>query len=132
MITDEEFMAGLERDYPNEDWDSVPDPETFPDIYTVHGQQWEQTMPFKGKQLPPRKTHFSVGAEYATMEEAQAQVEKCKAWGTTYHNRSTFTIIPESLEIKAEKPRAAVDKWLMKGFREDILAGKKVFPMYLP
>ena len=132
MITNEEFMADLERDYPNEDWDNLPDPETFPDVYTVHGKQWEQTMPFKDKQLPPRQVEFEVGVEYATIEEAQAQVEKCKAWGTTYYHRSTFTVIPESLEIRAVKPREAVDKWLMKEFRADILAGKKVFPMYLP
>ena len=125
MITNEQFMADLERDFPDEDWDKVPDPDTFPDVYTVHGQQWDVQW-MKGMRPPYwdcRTVSFSVDGEFSTIEEAQVQVEKCKAWPK---------VVPWSLEIKTCKPVAAVDKFLMKEFRADILAGKKVFPMYLP
>ncbi len=38
LITSEKFMDDLEREYPNEDWGNVPHPDTFPDVYTVHGK----------------------------------------------------------------------------------------------
>lgn len=124
-LTNDQFMADLERDYPNENWDAVPDPETFPDVYTVHGKQHESQY-MKGM-TPPYWHHyqlsFTVDAEYATIEEAQAQVERCKTWED---------VVLDSLEIRNVKPRHACDKWMLKMFREDILAGKKVFPMYLP
>ncbi len=125
MITNEQFLSDLDRDFPNENWDAVPDPETFPDVYTVHGKTHRSTY-MKGMQ-PPRWVHdqmaFAVDAEYATIEEVQAQVELCKMWKD---------IVLDSLEIRTVKPRHAVEKWLMKTLREDVLAGKKVFPMYLP
>ena len=125
MITDKQFMEDLERDYPNEDWDNVPNPDSFPDVYTVHGARWETN--YMSGMRPPywdtRKVYFSVEGEYKTREEAEEQVERCKTWED---------IVPESLEIRAVKPREAVHKWLCKEWREDILAGKKVFPMYLP
>ncbi len=105
MITNEQFMADLERDYPNENWDNVPDPSTLPDIYIVEG------------------TNFSVETEYATIEDAQSQVERCKTWDG---------VIPESITIRISKPRAGLDKFMMKQLRDEILAGKKVFPMCLP
>ena len=66
------------------------------------------------------------------MAEAQSQIEKCKKWESTLYHRSRFTVIPESLEIRIIKPSDAMDKWIMKELRQEVLDGKKVFPMYLP
>jgi hypothetical protein len=121
MITDKQFLADLEKEYPNEDWDKMPNPDSFSDVYTVHGLQWD-IRHFKGN-TKQHKVGFSVNAEYATIEEAQAQVEKCKVWEN---------VIPESIEIRAGKPQEIVHKFLIKELRQDILDGKNVFPMYLP
>jgi len=121
MITNEEFMENLERDYPGEDWDAVPDPATLPDIYEVHGWKWAEVGPPWKRTM--RKQAFAVVTEYKTYEEAQAQVERCKTWEG---------IVPEEIEIRALKPSDAVWKHFDKECRERILKGEKVFPMYLP
>jgi hypothetical protein len=69
------------------------------------------------------REHFSISNEYATLAEAEAQIERMKTWGN---------VIQDSVKIVEKSPSAAVDLWLLKIFREEILSGKKVFPMYLP
>jgi len=125
MITNEEFLKQMEEEFPGEDWDNLPDIETLPDVFTVHGLQWMDSPPsgkFKGK-FGKQKTGFTVQGEYATRAEAEAQVERCKTWEG---------VIPESLEIRENKPEKEVWKRFSKDCRDAIGRGEKVFPMYLP
>ena len=112
--SDNEFMAMLEKDFPNENWDNVPDPETLPDIYIIQGKQ-------RGSGNWP--IHFEVHQEYTTMEAAQIQVEHCKQW---------TDVIADTIEIIPKKSANAVWKWMYKEWKERIEKGDSVFPMNLP
>jgi hypothetical protein len=120
MMTNEEFMAQLQRDFPEEDWDSVPDPDTQPDIYVVSGWRWTDE---NQSGLNGEKIAFSVEGEFTTREDAETQVERCKRWPG---------VIPDSLSIQAAKPAKVVWKHFCKESRSRILVGENVFPMYLP
>lgn len=125
VISNEDFMKQLEEEFPGEDWDNLPDIETLPDVFTVHGYQMVDSPPsgkFQGK-FGKQQTGFTVHKEYPTRQEAEAQVERCKTWEG---------VIPESIEIRVNKPEAEVWKRFCKDCREAIGRGEKVFPMYLP
>lgn len=111
--TDENFLADIEARYgPDFDWDSVPDPETLPDVYEVSGR-----LKNGGR--------FCVEEEYPSMEAAQAQIERMKVDPDWAHANLTFKIV-------AHKPHADVDRWIDRLWLMDIRAGKKVFPIYGP
>lgn len=118
-ISDHDFLRMIEEEFPNEDWDAVPDPETLPDIYKVQGQ-WLQPAAGKRKECVES---FEVQNEYVTREQAEAQLERCKTWEG---------VLPESLKIVTLKPWAALSRALYRDWRREILEGKKVFPLNLP
>lgn len=77
--TNEEFLAELEKDYPNFDWDNLQDIEQAPDVYKVEGQQHRRKV-FKDSGHEIKDIiHFSIGVEYATLELAENQVENMKS-----------------------------------------------------
>jgi len=101
--TNQEWFDLIAKDYPNEDWDAVPDVETLPDIYKVCGK-------FKSKFNC--SDSFVVITEFKTLEEAKAQVERCKTtWGVEF----------DSIEIKSQKPKEALWKSWAKELREKLM-----------
>lgn len=119
MLTDDEqFLKDLEKDFPNVDWDNLPDIETIPDIYIVEGMNWDVVKAGLAKEIK-----FSIDKEYKTKEEAEKQIEICKTWNG---------IIPESLTIKTQKPEEEVFKRFYADCLKRIKNGEKVFPIYLP
>jgi len=137
-MTDEDFLKDLEERYPNEDWDNLPSPESFPDIYKVSGYYrlgWKYELgetqeedkwvfdELMAKQQNKFGTPFSIHTEFKTYEEAEKCADKWKKFPHVH---------PSSIEIKAYKPDEILDKHLCKELRDKIKSGQKVFPMYLP
>lgn len=59
------------------------------------------------------------------IEEAQAQVERCKTWKDTTWGKSTIKHIPDSVYIEKNKPSNAIWKHFYKLERERILKNEK-------
>lgn len=104
--TNESFLEDLDRDYPGVDWDAVPDAETFPDVFEV-----------KGIDLDGRG--WSIFPPFVSRQAAEDWIA-CRLHGT------------RSCQIVVTKPTEAIDMEIWRDLRKDILAGKKMFPMYLP
>ena len=117
-INNEELMQMIAEEFPNEDWEALPDIGSIPDIYKVRGKMME-LFGMVGKQKW-REVHFEVQTEFATREEAEKQVQHCYEWEDT---------VPNSIEIVALKPSEALWKDIYKDWRKDILSGNKVLPI---
>jgi hypothetical protein len=108
--TNDEFMRMLAEEHANVDWDKVPDPDTLPDIYTIDGLKKD------GKA-------FSIDHEYASYQEAEFKVTEVRGWADVHG---------PSVKIRAAKPAEAVWLWCCKEWRERVMQGEQVFPIYGP
>ena len=148
--TNEEFLEGLERDYPDMDWDNLPDIEDAPDVWIIDGWEHHRRRFLKHKDREERiRNHtiaFFIGHEYTSYEEAAAKLESMKTdptWceeklsndnsdGPVPFIEHTGPVIFEQTTIRKTKPRESIDLHVMSQLREKVLAGEKVFPMHLP
>jgi hypothetical protein len=148
--TNEQFLEGLEKDYPDVDWDNLPDTETAPDVWIIDGWEHERTVFLKHKDRDERERKrtiaFSISHEYTSYEEAAAKLQSMKTdplWceekltddnsdGPVPFIKHMGPVIFERTTIRKTKPRESLNLYVMKELREKVLAGKKVFPMYLP
>ena len=114
----ESFLAGLDKDYPNVDWDNLSPEESVPSIWKINGY----TIEIENGKL--RRSAFGVDAEYASKELAEVQVQYMKdTWTCLEH---------DSIEIYETLPLDQLELYLMRDLRAKVLIGEKVFPMYLP
>jgi hypothetical protein len=91
VISNEDFMKQLEEEFPGEDWDNLPDIETLPDVFTVHGYQMVDSPPsgkFQGK-FGKQKTGFTVHKEYPTRQEAEVGLGRNRKALTREPGRTT-------------------------------------------
>ncbi len=115
---DVEFLQELAESCPDIDWDHLPGLEDAPDVFVVKGMKI--TTNRRGNDF---SCDFQVDAEYKTREEAEAQLKRCETWSG---------VILASLNVSTEKPSSLVYLHLAKAFRDDILAGRKVFLLEWP
>jgi len=143
MITDDDFMKELERDYPNENWDNIPDPSTLPSVYKIYGQKQVITKSLISGKTTKRLEHFEIGVEFKTKEEAENCIkENTESWSKVHFSDDSLTWrrnlvwsgphLMDSIKIQEKKPSDAVAMSTIAQFRKQILAGEKVFPIYLP
>ena len=142
FASDQTFMEHLAENYPDIDWDNLPDLESAPDVFTIQGQiRYRYVYKTKGKES--KGYHgFTFGKAFATREEAEVALEQLKhdpQYSEEHlHGETCFTdtylgpLIWDQMRIEVRKPTALVDLHMMRAWRADILSGKKIFPMYLP
>lgn len=143
MITDKEFMEELARDYPNQNWDEVPDPSTLPSVYTVSGKKQIVTRSLINGKTTKILEHFQINTEFPTKESAEEYIEKMRpTWSKvvfrdeslTWRNKLVWSgpYLFDTIQIQEKKPVDAVMLSTVAEFRKEILSGKTVFPMSLP
>ena len=112
-LTNEQFLKDIAIDFPDTDWDNLPDVSTCPDVFVV-----------KGKSNEDKGTYdFEIDKEYTTKEEAEAQVKRMETWEN---------VVPGSVEIIQDKSKDILYKYWVASCLKDIKEGKKVFPLLLP
>src|SRR4051794_28299042 len=104
--TDEEFMASLENEFPGVDWDNLQPLESVQDVYIVTGVG-------------------SDGYHFSTVEMATREAAEASAAG--FRNDPKY--VADTISVKATKPSDEVWKRQYKAWRDEILAGKTVFPI---
>lgn len=134
--TNESFIADIKKEFGKDfDWDSVPDPDTLPDIYVIEGifkhqQHYYYHEPWKcfpeGDRLAVRRR-----VEFTSQEEALQKLAELLEDAKKNPDSYQALHLP-SLKVSADKPEKAVDMWLNRLFVLDIRAGIEVFPMYFP
>ena len=113
MISNEEFLASLAEDYPNVDWDNLPDLESSPDVFVVHFKEPGRFNP----------RYCQIHKEYETEEEAKRYITELMP-----------KVFPEAYDVEIRRSKADHLTWLhiFRELRNEVLSGEKVFPMYLP
>ncbi len=135
LQNDEEFLKYIAKNYPDVDWDNLPD---NPKIFVIEGKRSEKRI-FKdyGKEMITT-THFVVGVEYATRELAEAQLKSMhETWAETQTYEHEYytdieTVMPESWHIVEKYSIKDSELDMLALFKEKIDAGEKLFPIYLP
>lgn len=82
----EEFLKELETDYPDVDWDNLPDEDSQPDVYHIDGMQWHRyhfyaqesraSNNWQAKEEKDDKSQIGIGFEEIKSKE---QAEKLLA-----------------------------------------------------
>lgn len=102
-LDDESIVKHIVLNHQNEDWDKVPDPDVLQDVFVIYGKRLriKDDGPYVGNNV----IDFAIDGEFATIEEAQAQIEKCKSWEG---------VIVGSLRVVNHKPSHAIWMWYLK------------------
>jgi hypothetical protein len=143
MITDEDFMKELDRDYPNQDWDNVPDPQTLPNVYKISGKTQIVVRILSTGITTKIQEHFQIATEFPSREAAEEFIkERTMIWSSVFFKDEslswgkrltwTGTRLMDSIVIEQRKPEDACVLATVADFRKQILSGKKVFPLSLP
>jgi hypothetical protein len=143
MITNEEFLKGLDQDYPNQDWDAIPSLDSFPNVYIVNVQKQIITRHVTSGKTIKKLEWTQIATEFPTRIAAEEYVEKMKpVWSKVNFIDDSLTwrqklvwhgpYLLDSIKIQEKKPEDAVALSVMADLRKQVLAGEKVFPMYLP
>lgn len=128
MITNEDFLKSLAEDYPNQDWDNLPDLDSAPVVFYIkHKVKWTD------KRDVERIDGCESQKEYATKDEVLLGIEEMKK-NPSYHTVQSRPVefLWDTVEICERKPHDLVCLHLMHDLRADVLAGEEVFPMHLP
>jgi hypothetical protein len=151
------FLEELEQDYPDVDWDNLPDLDSAEDEYFIDGLQYHR-LHFSHRvcetygERPEKDIISKIGIElgpYKTEEEAEEmrqkmltedrwqkeQLEKVGSELDPIRSDKYFgPVINDSLKIQKRKPRDLVMLHTMKSLRDRVLQDpdKQIFPMYLP
>ena len=150
--TNESFLEMIEEEYPDTDWDNLPPLDSKPTYWRIDGMQWNRLdFVIKGN---VRKTKCGFGCgKFASKEEAEAKVESMKTDpafceeqlhddqtvpGHAMENNSlrhkTYLgpVIFDTIHITEFDDDELSTLHMYKELLDDINAGQKVFPMYLP
>lgn len=150
--TNEGFMEMLEEEFADVDWDNLPPIDSKPTYWTIDGMQWRRLdFVLKGSEIKD-KIGFGCG-RFNSQEEAQAALEAMPSnpqfaeeqliddqtvpghkleGNSLVHKEYLGPVIFDTLRLVEHHDDELTTLHLYKEFRDDILAGKKVFPMYLP
>jgi len=117
----DDFLKQLAEEFPDEDWDNLPELDSIPDIWTlcIH---WKKT--WRGGDLIG-----GLGSEeweFETKELAEAHVEQMR------QRDDAHKVDFDSINISREKPFKGFYKNWCKETLERVNKGEKVFPIYLP
>lgn len=148
--TDEEFLKMIEEEFQDVDWDNLPDLESSPSHWEIHGMQWRRLhfLEYKGKPArshKPDKIGFGMG-EFASKEEAEAKLESMRTdpdyteerltrdWSDKPIPSQEFTgpLIFDTVKVTEHKSAELITLHLYKDFLDRIKKGEKVFPIALP
>lgn len=133
--SNEEFLEYVSRNYPDIDWDNLPENSK---IFVIEGKGLEKRIFKSSGNESSSIAHFVIGVEYPTKELAEVQLKKMhETWPATQtYEHSNWTdidyVMPDSWVI--------VEKYSMKDseldtiamIKENIDVGVEVFPLYLP
>jgi hypothetical protein len=140
MNTEQDFWTTLQQDFPDVDWDNVPDIESVPNVFEISGMRPRRLHFFDGKDIESQVS-FGIG-EFSTQEKAITHLEEiktdpqyCSWYMTKSHGHMQEFLGPviwDTVKIDAVKPVESVYLDFMKHMREDVLAKKVTFPVYVP
>ena len=152
MFTDEDFMKDLEEQCPDVDWNNIPSVDSKPTHFVIRGMQWHRLdFVFKKKEIKS-KCGFEWG-RFDSKEEAESALKELPNHSilskeqliedqtvsgheleenSLAHKEYIGPFILDTLHIVELHDEELVNLQLCKSFRDDILAGKSIFPMYLP
>lgn len=147
----EEFLKELERDYPDMDWDGLPDLNAYPDVWHVEGMQWRRLHFFaqearksnnwQTKDERDIKDQIGIGFGELSLEAAEklsAEILNLDSkWQREeFHRHNTITIdgveipwsdeyfgpvINDTMKIRKSKAWSAISLHLMRELRQQIL-----------
>ncbi len=144
-LTNESFLEMIEKEHPDVDWDNLPPLDSKPTHWEIRGTMERRLHFLKKEKEIDTPCGFSCGP-FATKEEAEAKIESMKTdpnWceeklfddksngpmpSMEYHGPVKF----ETIHLVELEDDELTMLHFYKGCLDDIKAGKKVFPMYLP